>query len=183
MAKLKNKRKGRSSRCSVCNSPNVKKIERDLLMKGLTIDSVREKYGFKSTSPITTHMSYHVPEQTAKELMGKIPASLTAPQINPGKEIPPLKDFIGCITYLHTGALKVYNKAFEDEDGKLMLMASQEDRKCLELYLRASELKMFYQGQSSWQKAYPLILKAVSEFPEAQLAVAKALKEMKQGAY
>jgi len=113
--------------------------------------------------------------EVVKSMKGKMPA-LKVPKFELKKEFPQLKNLGDCLSFLHNECLDVNKNAIAKGDEMLRLQAIRQDRECLGLAMRGKELLLSYQSQGSWEKIFPIILKAVDRFPEAKIAIAAELK-------
>lgn len=160
-------------RCKICMSESRKIIEREILGDASFV-YLKKRFNI-GRQTVLIHRDKHMTKELAEST--KIRLKALSPQIDVNKEIPKISDLIECITYLHTQTLEIYLEAREEKNNTIALQALKQNLDCLGFAVKASEIRMSYMAQSSWEKLLPKIFKAVKPHKEARIAIAKALHE------
>ncbi len=158
--------------CVICrDNKNKKAIER-LLTEGASVASIKRKFNYDHRT-INKHLKNHMPREVATRLA----ENAVVPMVDTATEIKHLENLDKWMLYLHSECVATIASAKESGSHSLKLSAIREDKGLLELAFKGKELFFSYHAQSGWQKILPVILKAVEMFPEARLAVSRALVE------
>jgi len=162
--------------CKVCDSPMQKKIEKEIL-KGATYVSIQKKFDV-SRNTVKKHKMEHMSIEVARSMMSRIP-SLQVPKMDVIKGLSIIKNTDACIEFVHQELIKMYIEACEEENKLLKLAILKQIPDNIALVVRSSEVFRDLTLQSNWEDVIPQIIKSVSGFPEAKVAISRAFREKK----
>lgn len=171
-----------SKKCSVCDSRDKKKIERELL-KGTSYVAITRMYGV-GPNPLSSHKKKHMSVAITDSMISRIP-SLKVKEIDPNKEIPHLKDVEACLIYLHQEFHNINNKAKESDElsadnfraSSIRMQALRHDMDLIGMLLKGKDLIYENENQLNWKKILPKIVEATEDYPEVSFAIAEVLRK------
>jgi len=175
----------RKGYCNICLSDHCASIDA-LLRDGRSINSIANEFGFDKRT-VENHLrkcgitkgQLDKLKRRYKEEMGKsiptaeragLPSTIEAKRVE--LNVSTLSENI---KVLYTSCLQVMAECEETGKHKLRLAAIREARQILEMVLKASAFVLDDTNETDWKDTLAVILVALEPFPEAKLAVAKAL--------
>jgi len=171
--------------CDICLSDHCASINA-LLRDGRSASSIAKEFGFdrrlvakhQSGCGITKGQLDKLKRRYREEMGKSIPSAERAslPSTIEAKRVElNVSTLSENIKVLYISCLQVMAECEETGKHKLRLAAIREARQILEMVLKASAIVLDDTNDTDWKDTLAIILKALDPYPEAKLAVAKAL--------
>jgi len=159
-------------RCKVCRHKDRLKID-EAIIAGQTLASLSSKAGVSEAS-LHRHKTRHMDIQIITS------STLKAPIRVPVKEDTHMGNIAHRVGSLYLKSVRLMEKAEKGGNLSVAVAANKQALNCLEVYFKSSEvaysLKKRIDAEESMAKLRGAVLEALAKFPEAKLAVARALE-------
>jgi len=158
-------------RCKICTHPQKEEIDKALL-ESQNITEIAKRFSVSYDS-LLRHKKNHITPLLANS--------------RKAQEIARADNLLSQVTELKDKAIAILNKAEEAGDNRTALLAIREAKGCLELLAKLlgelneqATINILINPQ--WLSLRAVILQALEPYPEAKLALAKALREAEENA-
>ncbi len=184
MAKVKTGR-----RCSICSHENVEEINR-LLLEGETYRNISERFSV-SAAALSRHKNQHIPKVLAKARSARATIQgdglLVHTQELQAQETAQADSLLVQVVELRDKALSILGKAEQAGELRTALTGIREARACLELLAKlqgelAQDGAINVVLAPQWLELRTAILQTLEPWPEARLALARAVREAEDDA-
>lgn len=151
--------------CTICSHYDIDKIDKQIL-EGISLRNIAERYSLSATS-VHRHKKH---------------LKVNLLKANEVKEMARADTLLEQVKDLQSRALSVLYKAEESQDWRAANGAIREARACIELLGKlAGELqegtKVNIIVSAQWLELRTTIIKALESYPEAKLAITRALED------
>jgi hypothetical protein len=172
-------------RCSVCFHPERATIEKALLA-GEAFRNIAQRFG-TSPSALVRHRKQHLPARLAKAReaaeIAESKELIRQQRAQEAEEVSHAIDVVKQLKAINAACLEVLKKARTSGDDSTLLRSV--DRIHRQIELQARLLGEIQEGPSvnvlvmpEWRQIRDLLVEALRPYPEAQLAVARALQNV-----